>query len=121
MPEFDCGSVTVTGRSNGSAAGDEFMSVFARVCEEHRQRKTEWIEQLRADGVKAARPDDGWVDREADIVTGPDCYPDFNDGVEVGDLIALGDPKKYRLCRITDIRLRWPEMSDRIEWAYERV
>jgi hypothetical protein len=52
--------------------------------------KQAWIARLRAHGVKAAHPDDGWVDRRQNKVHL--CYPQFNDGLEVGDLLALGDP-----------------------------
>lgn len=58
----------------------------------------EWIAKLRAAGVKAAHPDDGWVDREADTVHL--CYPQFNDGLGVGDLLALGGPERSRIVRV---------------------
>jgi hypothetical protein len=55
---------------------------------EHMNR---WIEELRFRGVKAAHPDDGWVLRESNEVTL--TYPQFNDGLCVGDLLALGWPE----------------------------
>lgn len=48
----------------------------------------QWVADQRALGCKAAHPDDGWVDREANTVGL--CYPQFNDGLGVGDVLALG-------------------------------
>jgi hypothetical protein len=63
-----------------------------------------WIEALRKRGIKAAHPDDGWVDRENNEVQL--VYPQFNDGVEIGDTIALGWPwDKTRLVTVTDTRV----------------
>jgi hypothetical protein len=63
--------------------------------------------------VKASHPDDGWVDRkgrrntfgyvpEADSVQF--AYPQFNDGVKVGDKIALGWADRWRIVVVTEIR-----------------
>lgn len=53
------------------------------------------VDRLRAAGIKACHPDDGWVRRECP--TRPEiagsvylCYPQFNDGPDIGDTIALG-------------------------------
>lgn len=65
------------------------------------QEERDWIADLRKDGVKAAHPDDGWVDRERNKVHL--CYPQFNDGLKVGDLLALGWPRTHtRIVRVTD-------------------
>jgi hypothetical protein len=56
----------------------------------YRIEEDRWVADLRAGGVKAAHPDDGWVDRKRDRVHL--CYPQFDDGVEIGDTIALGSP-----------------------------
>ena len=66
------------------------------------KRTRAWVADLRALGVKAAHPDDGWVNRKADTVQL--VYPQFNDGPGVGDLIALGDPERYRLVRVIACR-----------------
>lgn len=58
------------------------------ICQSRERSRQEWIANLRASSVKAARPDDGWVDRDRNEVTM--CYPDFNDGLQVGDWLALG-------------------------------
>jgi hypothetical protein len=49
-----------------------------------------WIEDLRGQGIKAAHPDDGWVDRQRNTIHL--AYPQFNDGLAVGELLALGWP-----------------------------
>lgn len=60
-----------------------------------------WVTRLRAAGVKAAHPDDGWVNRDRNTVRLE--YPRFNDRPQVGDLIALGVPDRYRLVRVTGL------------------
>jgi hypothetical protein len=62
----------------------------------------QWIEQLRSIGVKAAHPNDGWVDRENNEVQL--VYPQFNDGLAKGDSLALGWPDEYRLVRVINTR-----------------
>lgn len=61
---------------------------WREICEENERSRKAWITTLRSMDVKAARADDGWVDRERNEVTM--CYPDFNDGLKVGDWLALG-------------------------------
>jgi len=94
---------------------------FGKLRAEHQRRREDWIAKLRSDGVKMARPDDGWVDRENDVIRGPHCYPDFDDGVAVGDLVALGRPESYRLVRVTQIRPWALGFWGGQEWAYEHV
>jgi hypothetical protein len=69
---------------------------------EHRAAERTWIAELRAKNVTAAHPDDGWVDRTRDEVLL--CYPQFDDGLKVGDLLALGDQNSYRLVRVVSSR-----------------
>ncbi|MEM1295456.1 MAG: hypothetical protein AAGH89_08820 [Verrucomicrobiota bacterium] len=78
------------------------MARWAEICHEADLKEDEWIERLRAEGVKAAHPDDGWVDREADSVHF--AYAGFNDGVKAGDRIALGWPDKYRIVTVVEIK-----------------
>ena len=74
------------------------MQIDAEIAAE----KREWIADLRARHVRAAHPDDGWVDREANTVRL--IYPQYSDDVEVGALLALGSPgSKTRIVRITAI------------------
>ena len=64
------------------------------------QQEREWIADLRARGVKAAHPDDGWVDRDRNRLHL--AYPQFNDSLLVGDLLALGWPwSETRIVRVT--------------------
>lgn len=80
---------------------------WLEICQSSEKSRQEWIEKLRASSVKAARPDDGWVDRQKNEVTM--CYPDFDDGLEVGDWLALGSHGgKTRIVEIvedTSVRL----------------
>ena len=96
--------------SNGSKAADGFVDTYARICQEAEDRKREWISTLRFKGVKAAHPDDGWVDRvENSVIL---AYPQFNDGVHIEDLIALGDPEKWRIVKILEIKESNPIMGN---------
>jgi hypothetical protein len=62
--------------------------------------QADWVAHLRALGVRAAHPDDGWVDREANTVRLE--YPQFGGRLAVGDLLALGSPRDdTRIVRIT--------------------
>lgn len=57
---------------------------------------------LRKMNIRAAHPDDGWVDRARDAVRF--VYPQFDDGVLPGHLIALGWPwKGYRIVRCREV------------------
>jgi len=78
---------------------------FARRAAEYASGERQWVAALRAAGVKAAHPDDGWVDREHSEVQF--VYPQFNDGVTEGDVIALGWHDGHRLVRITQVRRSW--------------
>jgi hypothetical protein len=83
---------TIRGRS-------DIVALAVQVDRDMEREKQEWIAQLRSIGIKAAHPDDGWVNRKKsehhDFVQF--CYPQFNDGVQAGDKIALGWPDKYRV------------------------
>jgi len=95
-------------------AGMEFAETFAQIMFDNRRLKEEWIAKLRLKGVKAAHPNDGWVDRTANTVTF--SYPDFDDGVGLGDVIALGWPQRgsWRLVKVVEVLKRpifWLEIS----------
>lgn len=70
-------------------SGDpSFVSKFHEICDQRQHENDEWIAKLRAQGFKAAHPNDGWVDRTANVVTF--CYPHFNDCATTGDKVMLG-------------------------------
>lgn len=80
----------------------EEVALWDRICDGQASAQARGSALLRAHGVKLEHPDDGWVDRERNTIT--PSYPRFDDGVEVGDLIALGWPRDgYRLVRCTRI------------------
>jgi hypothetical protein len=83
---------TVRGRS-------DLVALAVKVSNDIEREEREWIAQLRSIGIKAAHPDDGHVRRDQsqyhDFVSF--CYPQFDDGVKVGDRIALGWPDRYRV------------------------
>lgn len=79
----------------------EVVALWHDICDKQETTKRDWIAKLRAKGVKAAHPDDGWVDRENSTVCF--CYPQFDDGPQVGDRIALGWPDGHRVVIVTAI------------------
>lgn len=91
------------GENGEVVSGDnKFVLRYAEICREANINKGLWIAKLRANNIKASHPDDGWVDREKNKV----CfmYPQFNDGIDIGNSIALGSPDKYRVVKIIGIR-----------------
>ncbi|TET74376.1 MAG: hypothetical protein E3J43_09945 [Candidatus Heimdallarchaeota archaeon] len=72
---------------------DNFHHVvsYNQICREHENEKTAWIKELREQGFKAAHPNDGWVDRKNDSFQLG--YPQFDDGIAVGDKVMLGFKK----------------------------
>ncbi|MGA0608887.1 hypothetical protein [Caldimonas sp. KR1-144] len=65
-------------------------ALAAEVARQMEREEQEWIASMRAQGAKASHPNDGWVNREERSLIL--CYPQFDDGADVGDLVALGDP-----------------------------
>jgi hypothetical protein len=92
-------------RHNGSPAGHAFAEAWKWARLEGDAYTDNWIYDLRAAGVKAARYDDGWVDRQRnEVLISP--YAHFNDGAGVGDTVALGSYTMYRLVRLTHMARR---------------
>ncbi|MFW5962178.1 MAG: hypothetical protein ACOCQR_01005 [bacterium] len=84
-------------------------ALWASLCVNAYDRERAWIKMLLKKGVKAAHPDDGWVNRKDDYVNF--AYPQFNMGVEEGDLIALGWSSKntgYRIVEVVAIKEPFP-------------
>lgn len=65
-----------------------FVTEFVNSVKEAKKHETEWVASLRKKGFKAAHPNDGWVDMKNNRIHF--CYPQFNDGVEVGSKVMLG-------------------------------
>lgn len=103
-------------RSNDAGHVATWDRIGATLAAEQR----EWNARLRAQGVKAAHPDDGWVDRANSTVQF--SYPAFDDRVQVGDLIALGWPwRGYRIVRCTDVETRRGPLLTRMLYHFEAV
>ncbi len=84
----------------GLASGDPgFVQRWNDLCLDKQIMLNEWIAKLRNQGVKAAHPDDSLVNQTANTVTF--SYPQFNDGLDVGDFLALGDENEHRIVKIT--------------------
>ena len=60
-----------------------------------------WVEILRANGIKGAYRKDGHVNLKAKEIGV--SFPIFNDWVDVGDNIALGDWDHFEVVEITEI------------------
>lgn len=80
----------------------EFVTRWNAGCRDDHANEQRWIADLRANGVKAAHPDDAWVDRKANSFQF--AYPQFNDGAGIDDRVALGwHYGKARIVRVTRI------------------
>jgi hypothetical protein len=87
-----------------SEAGQEFMQQFAEAGARAATEAGSWYQALRAAGIGAAFLDDGWANREGNVLT---IFPtnkqyQFIDRLEIGTLVALGHPGEYRLVRLTE-------------------
>lgn len=101
VPDSSHSSVILTDGTRVSGQADAVGRALAIDRDMQAQRR-QWIADLRERGIKAAHPDDGWVDRDEDKIHL--CYPDFNDGLAVGGLLALGWPwQDTRIVRITGV------------------
>lgn len=88
----------------------KFEALWMRIGRQQERNKERCAKMLVAGyGVKIIHPDDGWVNREKNILT--PCYPIlFDKSAAPGDLIALGSPDTdervighYRIVRITEV------------------
>ena len=62
--------------------------LWNEICNSYDSEQAEWVETLRAEGFKAAHPNDGWIDRENNTLRF--MFAQFNDGAGVGDLVMIG-------------------------------
>jgi len=90
--------VNITG---DQAIVQAFIESMARWERDFDAGQMEWIAGLRSQGVQAAHPDDGWVDRAANTIFL--AYPYFRDSIAIGSPIALGDYRKFRLVKVAAI------------------
>lgn len=96
----------------------DLVTLFHDICDRATKDERLWVNELRACGVVAAHPDDGWVNRELNTVQL--AYPQFNDGIAEGSLIALGwEPyhgkRRHRVVRVVKrIPVRFME-----SWQFE--
>lgn len=83
----------------------DLVALAVQVDLDIQAEEKQWVAQLRSIGIKAAHPDDGWVDRKKsehhDFVQF--SYPQFDDGVRAGDKIALGWPDRYRVRTVQQV------------------
>lgn len=80
----------------------EFAASWADICREGQVKQDAWVKKLRVQGVSAAHPDDGWVNRTTNEITF--AYPQFMDDLQLGSLVALGWPDRHRLVELTDLK-----------------
>lgn len=90
----------------GVSGQARFVALYADIATSMERDQEAWIAALRAAGVMAAHPDDGWVNRKDNRVQF--VYPQFNDGAKAGDLVALGWPQwssakpQHRIVRLVE-------------------
>lgn len=83
----------------------KFIEMYKNICEESDKKKEKWIQWLRSFGIKAAHPNDGHHDRE-------NCefhlaYPYFDDGINEGDSVALGDFDNFVVIKVLETKKRF--------------
>lgn len=78
----------------------DLVANWRKICLEQQHDLDVWRAKLKADGVRAAHPDDGWVDDRQNIVFLSN--PHFDLGLRPGDVMAIGDPHGYRFVRILE-------------------
>lgn len=87
---------------NPSPEGAEFLDQIEINYRAYQRNQEMWKIDLIKQGVVAAHPDDGWVDRGQKFFRL--VYPEFIAGViKENSLVALGNHHTYRLVRITRI------------------
>lgn len=92
-----------------------FAQHFRDACDALQAAHDAWVSTLRGQGVRAAHPDDGWVNREHNTVAF--VFPYFNDGLAPGDMVALGTHAGHRIVRLVELLPSpWLTMQDR--WRF---
>lgn len=101
--------------SNGSPGAEAFLREFQQSREKSRAVLVRWIEYLRAQGIDAACPDDGWVNHADDTIQPVNCYFRMVN-MHVGSRIAIGQPSYWQSATITAIR--W-SMFNMEYWSFK--
>jgi hypothetical protein len=113
--------------SNGSAVATEFMAIWHRVSEEHRELRARCAKVLVSEhGAVAAHPADGWVNKHPGRFHMANPYFGGRRRLQPGDVVALGwtggsfdqAAGVFRLVRITSWR-RWLLALDETHGDYE--
>lgn len=88
-----------------------------------------YVHRLRAEGIKAAAEDNGWVNRTYNTLQF--VRPIFNDGAKAGDLVALGaptlssEPQRHRIVKLINFFGRYTNNNGKIDayglWDFEEV
>ena len=93
--------------SDGSFSVNEeslyLLPIFEENGRKRREIENKRISYFRSINIKAAHPDDGWVDRENNTVILE--YPIFQNEISVGDKIVLYEnlSYKYRIVEVTEV------------------
>ena len=78
----------------------ELGMLYYKILSEEQDKVFYWKKKLREKGVKAALPIGDYNEQNNKV----DFYsPIFNDGIEIGDKIAIGNPYNYFLVDILRI------------------
>jgi len=75
---------------NSTSGRPDLVAAWIDSVNKAQTAESEWIKRLRTEGYKAAHPNDGWVNREENKIHL--AYPQYNDGLQVGDKMMLGWP-----------------------------
>jgi hypothetical protein len=103
-------SIDGLARSNGSAAGDTFIAAYNSAWREQRAREECWVASMLHAGATIVTPDDGWVNRREHSVL-PPHYARYHIRTPIGGLIALGQPRRWRLVRVIRTEPFWFDNS----------
>jgi len=99
------------------SSSPEFSAAWNAIINSEVSLINDWLRTLQESGIAAAHPDDGWVDDNENTLTL--VYPHYNDGIQVGALVALGTYDKYRVVRLTN-RIQ-SKLTGQVRWAFEVV
>jgi len=78
----------------------ELGMLYFKILSEEQDKEFFWKKKLREKGVKAACPANSCNEKLKTINVN---YPIFNDGIEIGDKVAVGSPGNYYLVVILKV------------------